>query len=166
MTDEICPHLFGDRPKVECYICRVGLAGLRPPKPKPQKKRDTGTARVDPTIAKMERIYAGSWCPSCDTGRDAHGFCECDRIKRLNEERHEILAWHSEHSDGKHQRLVRSAAGSGMRRAVLRSGVREMASAIPNLNAGAAISAQTRTILGVEPKWRPYRNERADDLPV
>lgn len=160
--DGICPHLFGDRPVAECSICVHGVEVTRPKKP--QKVKPPTTAMVDPVLAKIEAIHSGFWCADCDSPRDSHGFCAHERLERFNAERHQVLSWASGFPESKE---VKFLASQGIRRSVLRAGIRDLpVMGQPGITAERAIATQTRALLDIAPKWNQPRNSVADDLPL
>jgi len=171
MEAGICPHLWGDLPTSMCEVCSHGHERLlaetaKQRKRAARKEKPLVTAKKDPVIARMEAIDSGYWCEVCDTPRDSHGFCAHERLERFNRQRSEMLAWHASQADSGHKKLIAGAVAAGISRTVLRDGLGHSRTEYPGIDSRTAISAQTRTLLGIIPAWRAHRTNIADDIPV
>lgn len=136
-------------------------------KKEPKKSRVKAIhAKPDPATSKALDILDGVWCAKCDTPRDDHGFCACERNTRMHAELAAMRAWYDAQPE-----KTKKAAGwvllQGSSRAVLRSGRDEPAGIAGSMvPMGAAVGYETRDIVGLDAKWQPYRNTVADEIPV
>lgn len=160
----MCVHIE-DAPPECCETCKYGIAVTRVKRTKVKEPASLDTlVAQDPFLVKLSQVEAGLRCIECDTLRDHHGRCQCEREAVYLEETGEIEAWFAE-QDSSSAGFV--AAGA-LRRAHLKLG-RDMPSATPGSSiAELDASASRKRYLG-ERKAFDYRRpgvSEPSELPI